>query len=144
MTCTPCQISLWWSIKMDRASGIQHVRFWRANLRDRDHLKELGVDESTILKEILTNRIGWCRLHWCGSGKEQVADTKERGNYLPVPQIGEHFLTSWGTNKFLRGYTPWNYLINQYRREGLNKKNVQYVAPFSDGSHTVQEEWTNQ
>jgi hypothetical protein len=33
--------------------GVWHVwRFWRENLKERDHLEELGVDENMILKWI--------------------------------------------------------------------------------------------
>jgi hypothetical protein len=32
--------------------GKAHVRFWWGNLREIDHLKDLGVDERIILKLI--------------------------------------------------------------------------------------------
>jgi hypothetical protein len=51
------------------------------NLRDSEHLKGLGTeDDITILKEILMNRPGWCRLHRPGSREGQVADTNKCGN----------------------------------------------------------------
>jgi hypothetical protein len=34
-----------------------HTEFWPGNLKETDHLKDLGVDGRRILKRIFTNRI---------------------------------------------------------------------------------------
>ena len=35
--------------------GEVHTEFWWGNLKERDHLEDLGVDESIILKLIFKN-----------------------------------------------------------------------------------------
>jgi len=42
-----------------------HTGFWWGNLRERDHLKDLGVDGRIILKKFLKNMTGtWIGLIW--------------------------------------------------------------------------------
>jgi hypothetical protein len=38
--------------------GEVHTGFWWGNLRERDHLEDLGIDERIILKSIL-KEAGW-------------------------------------------------------------------------------------
>ena len=47
--------------------------FWRGNLKERDHLEGLDIDERIILKGILKNRVVWHGLDCCGFGQGQVA-----------------------------------------------------------------------
>jgi hypothetical protein len=35
-----------------------HTKFWSENLRGRDHLEDLGIDERTILEWILGTQCG--------------------------------------------------------------------------------------
>jgi hypothetical protein len=49
-------------------AGEVHTGFWWGNLRERDNLEDLGVDESVILKLVFQDK-GWmCRLNSSGSG----------------------------------------------------------------------------
>jgi len=43
--------------------GEMHAGFWWINLRERNHLKDLGIDERIILKRIKTRgSMGWIDL----------------------------------------------------------------------------------
>ena len=43
------------------------ARFWLENLKEKDHLKDLGVDWRIILK-LMLNRVGGRGLDLCGLG----------------------------------------------------------------------------
>jgi hypothetical protein len=40
-----------------------HMKFWLENLKGQDHVKDLGVDEKTILEQILQK---WHGKVWTG------------------------------------------------------------------------------
>jgi hypothetical protein len=44
------------------------VGFWWGNMRERDHLKDLGTDGRTMLKLSSRNRMGAHGLDWSDSG----------------------------------------------------------------------------
>jgi hypothetical protein len=46
--------------------GIQY--FWLENLKERDHLEDLGIDRKKILEWILGKSVGGCGLDLSGSG----------------------------------------------------------------------------
>jgi hypothetical protein len=50
---------------------VVHIRFWWGDLRERDHLEDLGVDVRIILKLIFTKWHGkaWTALIWLRIGK---------------------------------------------------------------------------
>ena len=61
MTCTPYQILFWWSNQEDLSGlGMWHIwgrgdvnkGFGGGDLKERDHLEDLGVDGNIILKRI--------------------------------------------------------------------------------------------
>jgi hypothetical protein len=64
--------------------GEVHTGFWWGHLRDRDHLKDQGVDGRIILKWIIKkwNGEAWTGLLCFGIG--QVAGTCEYGSDLSV------------------------------------------------------------
>jgi hypothetical protein len=48
--------------------GEVHTGFWWGDLRERDHLEELGADWKIILEWIFKMWDGVHGLDWCGSG----------------------------------------------------------------------------
>jgi hypothetical protein len=60
--------------------GEVHTAFWWGNLRERDHLEDLGIDEKIILKWILKTRLGGRGLGQSNLRQGQVADCCEHGN----------------------------------------------------------------
>jgi hypothetical protein len=43
-----------------------HTGLWKEDLKERDHIKDKGIDVRIILKWDL-NRVGWRSLYWSGS-----------------------------------------------------------------------------
>ena len=58
-------------------------RVWRGDMRPRDHLEDLCIDGTLILKWIFNKWDGVHLLHWSGSGEGQVAGSCECGDELP-------------------------------------------------------------
>ena len=54
--------------------------FWWGNVRERDQLRDPGVDGRIILRWILRKCVGGYGLDRAGSGQEEVAGTYECGN----------------------------------------------------------------
>ena len=68
-----------------------YTGFWRGNLKERDHLEDLDVDERIILKGIFKKLVVWHGLDWSDCG--QLAGSCECGNG-PLGSIKcEEFLT---------------------------------------------------
>ena len=57
-----------------------HTRFSWGKLRERNHLKDLGVDGRVILKWIFKKYIGGRGLDRSGSGKKQMEGSCEQSS----------------------------------------------------------------
>jgi hypothetical protein len=57
-----------------------HTGFWLGNLREGDHMEDLGIDARIILKWILEKWNEGHRLDPSGSGQGQVASSCQCGN----------------------------------------------------------------
>jgi hypothetical protein len=57
-----------------------HTIFWSENLKERNHLEDLEVDDKEIAECILGNRLRSCGVDACGSGQVPVAGCCEHGN----------------------------------------------------------------
>ena len=70
----------WHVARMGR--GEVYTGFWWGNLRGRDDLEDLGVDEKTIWRWIFRkwDRGGGHGLDWSGSGKGRMAVNCKRGD----------------------------------------------------------------
>jgi hypothetical protein len=50
------------------AASLGGKRFWWKNLKDLDHLEDVGVDGNILSKHILNKQLGECALVSSGSG----------------------------------------------------------------------------
>jgi hypothetical protein len=61
-------------------SGEVNTGFWWGDLRETDHLEDLGVNGRVILRWIIRKWDVGHGLNWSGSGQGQVAGTCNCGN----------------------------------------------------------------
>ena len=61
-----------------------HTLIWSENLRERDHLENLGLDGRTMLKWIFNKWDGLNKLDWSGSRYRQMAGCSEYSNEPPI------------------------------------------------------------
>jgi hypothetical protein len=61
------------------------IGFWWGNPRERDHLKDLGIDMRIIFKWIIKKWDGGHGLDWSGSGQGQVTTLVHAVMNLQVP-----------------------------------------------------------
>jgi hypothetical protein len=66
--------------------------FWLESLKGREHVEDLGVDESIILGWIFEKLGGSCGLSASGSGQKQVASYCEHDNEPSGSIKGGEFL----------------------------------------------------
>ena len=61
-------------------TGKMHTGFWWGEMRERDHLKDVGADGTIIIKWIFKtwDEEAWTELIWLGIG--QMAGTREGSN----------------------------------------------------------------
>jgi hypothetical protein len=51
-------------------TGEIHIWFWLGNLKERDHLKDLGIDERIILNGYSrSGMVAWTGLIWLRTGR---------------------------------------------------------------------------
>jgi hypothetical protein len=79
-----------------------HTGFWWGDLREGDHLGDLGVGVRIILKWILKTWDGgmdWIKL---AQDRDRWRTVVNAVMNLRVPSNGDNFLTSWETVSFSR------------------------------------------
>ena len=92
MICPPHPLLFRWSYEEEEGDGRGmwhvcgtwevHTRFWWGNLKERNHMADLGVDGRIILRRIFRKWDGETWLGWSGLGQEHVAGCCECGNEI--------------------------------------------------------------
>ena len=89
--------------------------FWQGDLRERDHLEDLGVDGRIILKWISKKQDGVRRLDWFCSDQGQVAGCCEQGNELQGSiQFGEFFDQVKNVYVLKKDFVPYSQLASYF------------------------------
>jgi hypothetical protein len=57
-----------------------HIELQLGNVREKDHLEDLGTDRRIILELIFEKEVGGWKLHWSDSGQEHVEGVCKYGN----------------------------------------------------------------
>jgi hypothetical protein len=84
-------------------------RFWWTNLKERDYLEDLDVDERIILKWVLKKWYEGHGLDQCGLGMRHLVDFCECGNESSGYTKLREFLNQLRTCSLLRkDYVPWS------------------------------------